>query len=875
MRRSILPAMLLLLAACASDVQPTDNPPAAPPPPATPGAPASLQILTGDGQTGVPGGALPVRLSVLVKDATGLAVPNITVHFAADSGGGSLDMNSAITGSNGIALGGTWTLGPSSGSNVASATVGSLAPARYHAQGFSTTARTLFDKTTVGMAGGTIKYVKPGDPLNGLTVTVPAAAYKAPTTWTIVADSTIVVPLPATFSQVGPALVIGNTQDYADSLMTLTMPIHLAAGQTAAPFYFDPATGTLEGIPLVAATDTSMTLASKHFTSNEVAIPGSGLTGGGLRAGLRMGFGTVIVVWVRTNTAQLIGSWLSKFQPGVDDWEFTNYGDYISPGGDCEGMSVTAMYWHYYFNPNGGAGLFHKFDQSVANQWDNIQGIRFAGSIQGDFDAVWRPGINQAQTLINQGRLHGTRPDLFTARWILLTIKLTGQPVLLNLAGPAGGHAVVAYAADFDGSDTNVAFADPNHPGVARVMSFDATGMTPVSLQTSATGPASFFTVAWALSVTADVPLNQLLSREAEFRAGRAGSDRYPKNYHLERHDQGGGWVNLPANAEVWTTSPTLELRHTCMDCPIPTSAGNNQQLLVVWNQAGSAIDNASRLAPDPLPEGNSGYEVALNALSPFGQAPNDTGFVDAVPITVNFHAMTVVIPGLVLKDSLVTLHANVATLGTPQSVYTWDFGDGTTPITLSADSVITHRFIGLGSTTVTVTLSDPKHGVIGTASTAITVETQRVTFIVQGPWDTLYAPPGGVYTYAPAGYLGVRYSDPSGVDAIFIGYNVVIGGGAGIAITLVTSPGTQLVAGQTFTKTVAGQLPAPGQFNVIMAPDQANPVNVLRPPIGSGTLLIDTISQMSDGTWVAKYQFNVIVSNGATLSGSGVAAWK
>ena len=140
----------------------------------------------------------------------------------------------------------------------------------------SATGRPIFTSTAVGSGGGTIRYTKAGDPLDGLSITVPAGAYTGATSWTLVADSAAVPSLPTGFSQVGPTLLIGNGQGYASSNMTLTMPMQLAATETVAPFYFDPATNTLEGIPIVAATENSVTLATKHFSASQMAIPGSG-----------------------------------------------------------------------------------------------------------------------------------------------------------------------------------------------------------------------------------------------------------------------------------------------------------------------------------------------------------------------------------------------------------------------------------------------------------------------------------------------------------------------------------------------------------------------------------------------------------------------
>src|ERR1019366_3276976 len=270
-------------------------------------------------------------------------------------------------------------------------------------------ARTVFNATPVSSGGGTLVYSKPGDPLNGLTVKVPAAAYPTATQWTIVADSSVRVPLPTGFSQVGPALVISNSQGYADSVITLTMPMPLAANIAVAPFYFDPTTQTLEGIPLVARNATSVTLAARHFSADLMAIPRNGGGTGGLRASLRLSFGDVEIVWVQTPQSQLVGTYTSGFQVGVDNWEFINNGDYISPGGDCEGMSVTEMYYYYFKAPGGGRRLYHNFDISLANPYANVQGVRLAGAVQGDYDANWAPGVNQVAHLFAVGNAIGGR----------------------------------------------------------------------------------------------------------------------------------------------------------------------------------------------------------------------------------------------------------------------------------------------------------------------------------------------------------------------------------------------------------------------------------------------------------------------------------
>ena len=446
-------AVWLVLSACSgADPKPSVTSPPTPPPPPPPPVATSVVVQSGDGQQAETGRPLAVRPTVQVRDASGTAMAGVAVAFAVDSGGGSLAATSAVTGTDGTASSGTWTLGTSLGTNIVTATVSGLPAVRFRATATLPVTRTLVDTQTIARSGGVIRYAKTGDPLSGLTITVPAQSFANATQWTVRADSSIAVTLPPDFVQVGPVLVISNGQNYADSVMTLTTPMRIAASVAVAPFYFDPQTGTLEAIPLVARTDSSATFATRHFSNDMLALPRNAPANGALRANRSMSFGTVNVVWVGIPKARLVGTFSSSFRPGTDDWEFINYGDYINAKGNCEGMSITAMYYHYFVRAGGGAPLFHRYDQSLANQWDNVQGIRFAGSVQGDYAQRFYAGVDQIQSLIDEGLARGGAVEDLTALWILLTLKLNQHPVLLGLQRPGSGHAVVAYAASYTGT---------------------------------------------------------------------------------------------------------------------------------------------------------------------------------------------------------------------------------------------------------------------------------------------------------------------------------------------------------------------------------------------------------------------------------------
>jgi adhesin/invasin len=154
------------------------------------GAPASVTIAAGDGQTATAGSAVAVRPAVLVRDAGGTPVAGLAVTFAVGLGGGSIEGGSTTTGSDGVATAGRWTLGAAAGPNTLQATVGadgvSGNPVTFTAN--AVVGAPSPDKSTVSATPGTIAASQgsapstitvivrdaAGNPLAGQTVTLAA-----------------------------------------------------------------------------------------------------------------------------------------------------------------------------------------------------------------------------------------------------------------------------------------------------------------------------------------------------------------------------------------------------------------------------------------------------------------------------------------------------------------------------------------------------------------------------------------------------------------------------------------------------------------------------------------------------------------------------
>ena len=114
-------------------------------------------------------------------------------------------------------------------------------------------------------------------------------------------------------------ITVDNGGGYSDELMYVKVPVKVPEGYFAMGFLYDEKTKQLEGMPLVASDANSITVATRHFSSFFISMIEKALLKKDIDSG---------------------------FCPGIDDWQFTNYGSYIAPGGHCEGQSLSAM-WYY------------------------------------------------------------------------------------------------------------------------------------------------------------------------------------------------------------------------------------------------------------------------------------------------------------------------------------------------------------------------------------------------------------------------------------------------------------------------------------------------------------------------------------------------
>ncbi|HTL04973.1 MAG TPA: PKD domain-containing protein [Gemmatimonadales bacterium] len=712
-RLSLLAVPALVLSACGGGGDNTiTNPPD--------NSPASLAIAAGDQQSAAAGEAVATAPSVLIKDHSGHPVSGIAVTFAVEAGGGSVGGASATTGSDGIARAGSWTLG--SGANRLRATSGSLTPVFFTATGNGALTLT---QGSIPSGGGTLTLTRPGHAADGMSITVPSGAYPGATSWSIQEDASVVVPLRTGFALAGPPLVVKNGSGYAKGPITLRMPLQVPLTTPLAPFYFDRATGTLEPIPILGRDANSATLVTRHFSASLMAtrINASHVQRASAAVNANPLFGEVVVIWVTAFPGTLVGTFTSSFSPGVDDWEFFNLGEYLGPGGICAGMSFTEMFYHFFIKPATGFGLYHTFDHSLANLFDNLQGIRVAAAVHHDYGVVYEQGGSSLETMIDQAWMQNQlQLELWTEQWILLTLKLTGQPVHVSVYAPGAAHALTAYAATSDGNKTDVQVADPNNPGVGRTLTFDHGILLPFPASTNPSSASVQFDRAFALGVTADVPLSDIDARWTQFLSGSIAADLYPATYDFRVWNGWTGTYTQVQDRTLRIADPAFEPVLNCVSCPLH---GNDPALpgrmrAATWDQAGAVPLNDGRSAL-MLTQGTTQLLLVGFPASPYGDSHYPEGFLDTKSVTVQYAPFT-------LSPQNPTAPAGTAIQFTAQhnglaisgSTFTWTPSDGASSTTSA--NTFSHAFTSTGSQRVTVQLNDPDGYVVGVASTTVNV---------------------------------------------------------------------------------------------------------------------------------------------------------
>ena len=707
----------------------------APPPPPPGPAPASLTIAAGDGQTALPASALAIKPMVRVLDAQGTGLRGVTVSFSVEAGGGSIQQASAVTGADGSASPGDWTLGPGEGENRLRASAGSLTPVVLTAQAVFQQV-TLAD-TTIAAGGGTVTYHKAGDPLDGLTLTIPARAYPGASHWSLTAKSAQAAPSLRFGQAVGSVLQITSDQGiYADSLLELRIPHARNPAEFAMAFLWDQSTNRLEALPLAGENATAITVVSRHFNpallAKRASLPSPSSSGSASTT-----VGGLYVIVVAASLGNLAQPSATGFMPGVDDWEFVNWGSYVQPGGHCAGQSVSAI-WYYLRQKLQGAPPLNGQLDGIPNFWpDNRRGIQLATWTQGwlDFEPIWQSERQMAAI----AQRTGVPADRLYYYSVVTAMRVTGEPHLVTVTAtdPQGNflaaHAVVAYASD----PGKIWVADPNYPGQQRGIVFvnDQLGPYPSQLFAGST-VLNFNKISFA-GQSAIVPVTKLDAAWNDVVAGGLVDGWFPK-YQLEYRDTlTNVWRPLhdaqtsyapgrPPFDTLTSYLGDLSVRTMCHDCTGELPGGpSDQQVTWLVNAGGANLGLSTTVngLTVTLPPGVSTRFGAVVLGMPFDTGSTVTGsrYLDFRWFEVKSLRFTLT-PAQTFAPSGTTVDFVAHPMGgaPPGAHYLWDFGDGSAILNKISDSTASHQYTTDGFYLMKVSLANGRRFAEATANVQI-----------------------------------------------------------------------------------------------------------------------------------------------------------
>ena len=276
-------------------------------------------------------------------------------------------------------------------------------------------------------------------------------------------------------------------------------------------FYYDDKKGTLEGIPAVAETENSITLVTRHFSD--------------------------IVAGSIDEAALADAEVDTGFFPGVDDWQFTNYGSYIAPGGHCAGQSISALWYYTEMKSAGEPSLYGRFDEGTRDFWyDDADAYRFASTIQRDIDwDAWAARYEAVKAKYQSNKRLAWNQFIYA-------MLLTGQPQFVGIKNTqvGGGHAMIVYGASGGALD----IADPNYPdNHERSIWFDDGEFEPyesgANAQAILDGHSKEYDLILYMGASSLIDYDTIASRWAEMEDGTIGNDRFP-SYTIKTLDDEG-----------------------------------------------------------------------------------------------------------------------------------------------------------------------------------------------------------------------------------------------------------------------------------------------------------------------------------------------
>jgi hypothetical protein len=315
----------------------------------------------------------------------------------------------------------------------------------------------------IGPGGGTFMISRPGTPIDGLEIRVPGNAYEDARTFQVSYAPIQSHQFGTNFNVISPLITIRDGGGYAETIISMKIPVKIPSGHFAMGFFYDDETGELEGLPLLGHDTSSITVGTRHFAASSFSSSGfpKSLFRPTADPAVRA---NVVIASIRE--LELVGSYDTQFRPGVDDWGFPNYGSYVAPAGHCAGQSVGALWYFNEKKAKGSPALWMRFDNDGGSPktpgiWqDDCLGYKFCSALQTSRE---KPSLGDALAMLLQSVPIVSDLETYNAFGYSILMSKKPQYVIIRsgLLPSASGHAMIIYG--LVGKQLFV--CDPNYPG--------------------------------------------------------------------------------------------------------------------------------------------------------------------------------------------------------------------------------------------------------------------------------------------------------------------------------------------------------------------------------------------------------------------------
>jgi hypothetical protein len=587
---------------------------------------------------------------------------------------------------------------------------------------------------SIATSGGTITVNKSGDPLNGLTLTVPAGAYTSTLDITIGSTSNKNLPTANGIVPISPLVhVVTSVGGYAKGAITFKVPATVPANTFPVVVLYDSATGTLEPMTTMAYDGSSVTAITGHLsqptTPSLSASRVSGRLFGAATASTTQPESLFVAFGVYAIPVSVLDQdWDTHFRPGTNDWEMRSFPTEPVPSQPILGIAATEL---WYFNSQASPAPLNGRFAAVRNEplsdtigfhWTSLIDNQVSGEVNSFLISAY-----SAHTT-GPGNRDSLQFDNIRAYFALPTLN-GGRPlpVFVEVQSTTFFYYLIAYRA----TGGQIFVSDPVSPGdSSRFIQLGSGGMLPYV--NPVYRPGLSFTTPLSTPLGLAIPLPTLASSYTRVVAGTVGNELFPASAFYSWAGQLYDTMYVVDTLRFWAQCATCQYGFTTTLSPTPTANVESSFGIdflsngLVTNTIGSLSANGLLVSQASTPPGTQRiFGIAIASADSAGtpSAGSAARWLDWHQFTLANLKGTVTLPtggALVGDPDTLTVSFDPSLL--PADVaYQWTFGDSTPTATLQNNATVIHTFAKTGTFPITVKVVDNRNGqVIARADTTI-----------------------------------------------------------------------------------------------------------------------------------------------------------